>query len=298
MSQIFAAVGIVKCPTSGQIYGVRMEERDNGILTATWAFPIKPEVAQHEGYEETEFPADIAYDPHYPGCPYCEKREDLAEISVKPKKEPVIMVGGKSSYDDLGSVLTSMGINWQPMGDLHECDILFLNCLGDKPSIEALRQFVNDGGCVFGSCTQRNLLESAFPGAIKFKDIGFESGTETATIEDADLRSFIGKSSIDINFHLAGSGNPNGGSFTPILKSTGKVFAKGTNICVKANYGKGMIFFTMFHNADNQNDHEKALLKLLVLKGIGNSQNQSLSQAGAALGIDMDRIKAQFRSNF
>jgi hypothetical protein len=298
MLNIFAAVGIAKCPTSGKIYGVRIEERENNKWIATWAFPIKPEVAQREGYQENEFPAGITYDSHYPGCPYCDKQEDLVAISAKPKREIVIMVGGSSDYDNLGSVLTSMDIPWKPLGDLKDCDVLFLNCLGSAPDETALRKFVNDGGCVFGSCTQIDLLGRAFPEVIKYTEIGYKTGTETVTIEDTDLRNFIGKSKIDINFHVAGKGNPQGGNFTTILKGCGKLFANGTNICIRAAYGKGSIFFTMFHNSDNQNEQEKALLKLLVLKEIGNSRNLSLSEAGADLGVDMARIKAQFKSNF
>ncbi|GHU55075.1 hypothetical protein AGMMS49975_16500 [Clostridia bacterium] len=299
MSIKYAAIGVAKCPTTDKIYGVRLEERDNNKLFATWAFPIKPEVAQREGYSESEFPPSIHYDNNYPGCPYCNKREDLHEISKHlAKKEIVIMVGGSSNYDDLGSVLTSINIAWKPLGDLKDCDVLFLNCLGSSPNYTDLRKFVEGGGCVFGSCTQSSLLELAFPESIGFEDIGFKTGIETVTIEDSDLRDFIGKQRIDVNFHVAGGGNPNNGNFKTILKSCGKVFDNGTNICVRATCGKGTIFFTMFHNSDNMNEQETALLQLLVLKEIGGSRNRSLDEIGSDFGIDMDKIKARFKSNW
>ena len=291
-------VGIAKCPDTKKVYGVRMEER-RGKIVATWAFPIRPETARKEGYKEDAFPVGITYDPKYPVCPCCGKKEDLAKISASlaPKKATRIMVGTSSSYDDLGKVLSSMKITWSPLGDLKNCDILFLNCCGSAPSEADLRKFVNDGGCVFGSCTQNSILESAFPESIQFTDIGFETGTETVTIEDLELKSITGNK-MDIHFHVAGAGNPCGGNFKPILKGTGKLFENGTNICVRATYGKGAIFFTMFHNSDNINEQEQALLQLLVLKEVGGSQNRSLADTSAELGIDLNEFRRKFRANF
>jgi hypothetical protein len=300
ISQIKAAVGIAKCPATGKLYGVRIEERGT-FWTATWAFAIKPEVAQREGYSTNEFPSNIKYEAGYLGCPYCKKHEDLAAISKgvssAPKSNISIMVGTNSSYDDLGKVLNLMKIKWNPISDLKKCNILFLNCCGSAPDEEELRDFVMNGGCVFASCTQSSLLEDAFPESISFDAIGFETGTENVTVEDAELRAIVGKS-IDIHFHIAGSGNPKGGNFETIMRGNGKLFAKGTNICVRATCGKGSIFFTMFHNSDNINEQEQALLQLLVLKELGGSRNRSLEETGADLGIDMDSIRSKFKFNF
>ena len=72
-----AAVGIARCTAMSKIYGVRVEERNKGKWWATWAFPIKSEVAKREGYEEQPFPSDLQFEKKYPGCPYCEKFEEL-----------------------------------------------------------------------------------------------------------------------------------------------------------------------------------------------------------------------------
>ena len=298
MSDLKVVIGIAKCPDTKKIYGVRIEER-RGKLAATWAFPIKPETAKREGYKEQAFPANLSYDSTYPVCPYCGKREDLAKISapLAKKKEIRIMVGTNSTYDDLGKVLSSIKIKWSPLGDLKNCDILFLNCCGSAPSEADLRKFVNEGGCVFGSCTQKRILEAAFPESIQFSEIGYKTGIETVTIEDSELKAIVGKK-MDIHFHVAGAGNPCRGNFKPILKGTGKLFSNGTNICVRATYGKGAIFFTMFHNSDNINEQEKALLQLLVLKEVGGSQNRSLADTSTELGIDLDEFRRKFRSNF
>jgi hypothetical protein len=291
-------IGIVKCPNTSKLYGVRIEIKDNKDWIATWAFPIKPEVAKREGYVANQFPPGLQYDQDYPGCPYCKKKEDLVKITApEVKKEPCIMVGTNSNYDDLGRVLSSMNIKWKPLGNLKDCDVLFLNCCGSAPDESELRNFVKNGGCVFASCTQSRILESTFPDSLEFTDIGFESGTETVTIEDAELRSIVGNS-MKIHFHTAGSGNPSGGNFKTIMRGCGKLFEYGTNICVRATHGKGAIFFTMFHNSDNINEQEKALLQLLVLKELGNSQNRNLAEAGAEFGVDIEKIKAKFRSNW
>jgi len=297
-AKLNVVVGIAKCPDTKKVYGVRIEERF-GKLVATWAFPIRPETARKEGYKEDAFPAGITYDSNYPVCPYCGKKEDLVKISaaLTPKKATRIMVGTNSSYDDLGKVLSSMKIAWSPLGDLKNCDILFLNCCGSAPSEAELRKFVGDGGCVFGSCTQKRILESAFPESIQFTDIGYKTGTETVTIEEIELKGIVGKK-MDIHFHTAGAGNPYRGNFKPILKGTGKLFDKGTNICVRATHRKGAIFFTMFHNSDNINEQEQALLQLLVLKEVGGSQNRSLADTSAELGIDLNEFKRKFRANF
>ena len=44
-------IGIAECPTVRKLYGVRTEIRGNS-WEATWAFPIKKEVAEREGYKK------------------------------------------------------------------------------------------------------------------------------------------------------------------------------------------------------------------------------------------------------
>ncbi|MCL2054423.1 MAG: VWA domain-containing protein [Oscillospiraceae bacterium] len=70
-------IGIAKCLKNDNIYGVRVEEIQKDKWEATWAFPIKPEVAKREGYTEQVFPKNLTYGKEYPGCPYCKKFEKL-----------------------------------------------------------------------------------------------------------------------------------------------------------------------------------------------------------------------------
>lgn len=67
---------------------------------------------------------------------------------------------------------------------------------------------------------------------------------------------------------------------------------------VSLKYGKGTIFFTCFHNHVQTSEKEKALLQLLVLKQLGSNSDQSIEETGAELGIDVEKIKSKFSSNW
>ena len=99
MSKRKAIIGIAQCPTTKKLYGVRIEEKENNKLIATWAFPINEEMVKREGYSTDEFPVNIEYDDKYPGCPYDKKFEDLAKIT-KGKGLPYTQWAGRS---DIGS---------------------------------------------------------------------------------------------------------------------------------------------------------------------------------------------------
>ena len=90
--RINAAIGIAKCRNTGKIYGVRVEEKKKGVWSATWAFPIKPEIAIREGYTEQPFPAGLQFDNEYPGCPYCMKFEDLSSFSSSQSADVYLAV--------------------------------------------------------------------------------------------------------------------------------------------------------------------------------------------------------------
>jgi len=82
------------------------------------------------------------------------------------------------------------------------------------------------------------------------------------------------------------------------MRRTGKVFKKGANIHVRATHSKGAIFFTIFHNSDNINEYEQALLQLLVLKELDISRNRNLTEIGGDLGVNLDEIKSKFKFNW
>ena len=67
---------------------------------------------------------------------------------------------------------------------------------------------------------------------------------------------------------------------------------------VSRKYGKGSIFFTCFHNHVQASEKEKALLQLLVLRQVGINSNMTIDEAGQSLGVDVDAIKAKFKTNW
>ena len=290
-----ALVGVAKCPKTNQLYGVRIDTT-NRKWVATWAFPIKPEIAKREGYVENQFPPDIAYAREYPGCPYCRKTEDLAAIS-KPKSIPrkLRISVTSSGCDDIGSILSSMKINYSPFStSRYQCDILFVNCLtSDNLRSDELRSYVNNGGCLYASCYADTLVKEAFPGIFNTDHSG-RPHTENVTVEDPELRSIIGNK-ISVEFDTAWAKLYSAKNSTCILRSTNIGFLP---IMVSLKYGKGTIFFTCFHNHVQASEKEKALLQLLVLKQLGSNSNQSIEETGAELGIDIEKIKSKFRSNW
>ena len=64
-----ASVILAKC-ASDKLYGIRIEKRDNDWVR-TWAFKIKEEMAEKEGFDKINFTGSFYTDEEYPGCPYC-----------------------------------------------------------------------------------------------------------------------------------------------------------------------------------------------------------------------------------
>lgn len=294
-TKIKALVGVAKCPNTNKLYGVRVDTTNKQWI-ATWAFPIIPEVAKREGYTENQFPPDIAYAKGYPGCPYCRKMENLAVIS-KPKAPPkkIRISVTSSGCDNIGSILSSMKINYSNYSSSEfQCDILFVNCLtSDNLQPDDLRDYVNNGGCLYASCYADTLIKEAFPGIFITNHSGIPH-TEKVTVEDPELKSIIGNS-ITVKFDTAWAKLFSAKNSTCILRSTR---AGNYPIMVSLKYGKGTIFFTCFHNHVQASEKEKALLQLLVLKQLGSNSNQSIDETGEALGIDVEQIKAKFKSNW
>lgn len=55
-----------------ELYGMRVQ-KINGDWMRTWAFPIKAEAAQGEGFDNVKISGSFFSTKEYPGCPYCEQ---------------------------------------------------------------------------------------------------------------------------------------------------------------------------------------------------------------------------------
>jgi hypothetical protein len=297
------AIGIAKCPATGKIYGVRVEEKADKKWWATWAFPIKPEVAKREGYSTNQFPPDILYEKEYPGCPYCKKHENLAEITKPERKKriPKICVSS-SGCDDIGNILDSIKIKYRDFNDAeYDCDVLFLNCLTDDDvDPDELERFVKNGGCLYASCYMDEVIDEAFPGIFDFAGHNGEGNITLKTdVIDAELKEHIGNHQIEINFDTSWA-MMDGVEGDVLLRASSNNKRKyaGIPIMVKVKYGKGLIFYTSFHNHAQASEREKALLQMLLLKQFGSNANASMVDASSDLGVDLDAIKSKFKFNW
>jgi hypothetical protein len=299
------AIGIAKCPATGKIYGVRVEEKSDKKWWATWAFPIKPEVAKREGYTTNQFPPDILYEKEYPGCPYCKKQENLAEITKPERKKQIPRICVSSpGCDDIGSILASdaIKIKYRNFADDHyNCDVLFLNCLtDDEVDPKELEKFVRNGGCLYASCYMDDVIDEAFPGIFSFAGhIGESSITLQTDVIDKELKEYIGIHPIKVFFNTAWA-MLNSAKGDVLLRASSSNPSKYANkpIMVKVKYGNGLIFYTSFHNSAQASEREKALLQLLLLKQFGSNSNTSMLDASSDLGVDIDEIKAKFNFNW
>ena len=79
---------MARCRQTKEYYGIRFEENrsierypkhdfgiePNQLWVADWAFEIKKESADREGYAKTEISGSFSIAPAYPGCPSCHGR--------------------------------------------------------------------------------------------------------------------------------------------------------------------------------------------------------------------------------
>jgi len=219
-------------------------------------------------------------------------------------------------YDDIGAVLRQMGVPFKEIPDeqvrnldtLQQFDVLFLNCSkkaknNGKPSAEALRRFVDQGGRVYASDWAFAYIYHAFPDIVQFFDspeswdayIG-EKGIVKAEVVNAGLRETLGLSEIELNYDLpawvpirdvtegvivylkgkypatrmfSGDGMPIHpyGRRNLLRLPTGnpRLFREGP-LAIGFKYGKGFVIFTTFHNAPQRTEIEQKLLKFFALR--------------------------------
>lgn len=203
----------------------------------------------------------------------------LASLSPKLK----VRVTSVGTWDNIGQVLTSMGVAFEPFENQYDAAILFANC-GTPDRLDAgyLRSFVEDGGCFYASDLQASTVLSAFPDLFTAVN-PIPSGDMIARVEDQELASIIGRS-VKIHFDTGGRALQSPDAFTILRESKG-----GRAIMIEVPIGRGAVFFTSFHNHAQASDKERELLQLLVLKQIGRTTNTTVAAAGRALGLGLVR---------
>jgi hypothetical protein len=195
-----------------------------------------------------------------------------------------------SGYDDIGKVLKSMGVAFEPFRGDYDCDLLFVNC-GTKDRLDParLRGFVDGGGCLYASDQTSNLMVAAFPGAFRFSGRG-KAGQVAANIVDDELRQVAGDTTA-IHFDMP--------YWSVIADCQGDTLVEGARrspypgrpLMVEVEYGAGAVFYTSFHNRAQVSDQEKILLQLLVLKQISTSAKTTVAAASQSLGISLRALQ-------
>lgn len=197
--------------------------------------------------------------------------------------------------DNIGEVLTSMGVEFERFQGSYDCALLFVNCgTPDRVEPTALAEFVHAGGCVYASDHVDSLIGQAFPGIFDFGGHVGNRGQVTVDVVDSELKNVLG-ARIEIEFDMGAWAVLRGGRADPLLLSAKGSQQAGLPIMAYAEHGDGSIFYTCFHNKAQTSDREKRLLQLLVVKQFSASSHQSFDQAGRALGLSLEEMKADLR---
>ncbi len=195
-----------------------------------------------------------------------------------------------SGYDDIGQVLRSMGVTFEPFRGEYDCDLLFVNCgTGDRLDAASLQRFVSAGGCLYASDLTSSLISTAFPGMFHFSGSG-SAGMVAANVVDGELKEFVGESTT-VHFDMGSWSVLNRCQGATLVEAAPKTAYAGRPLMVEVEFGRGAIFYTSFHNRAQVSDQERLLLQLLVLKQISASSKTSVARAGQSLGLNLVALK-------
>jgi len=188
------------------------------------------------------------------------------------------------SYDNIQHIIrNNLGYSIDSLNilDLRNAALLsnykaiFINCGADEVLIydgkgmDALKTYIQNGGSVYASDWAGEFVEFMFPDKLNIETTGIDQ-VITANIIDANLKNFIGKETVAINYDLGGWGEISvvGQSVTTLLSADYKDYM-GNNLTNKPlailfSYGSGKVIYTSFHNEANvTSDAVKVLIGFL-----------------------------------
>ena len=193
-------------------------------------------------------------------------------------------------WDNIGEVLSSMGVMFEPFRGAYDCDLLFVNC-GTKDRLDSasLQRFVDAGGCVYASDLTSSLIAEAFPGMFRFRGSG-RPGLIAANVVDHELRDVVG-GSITMRFDMTKWSVLEGCQGETLVEAAQGTAYAGRPLMVEVEFGDGAVLYTSFHNRAQVSEQEKVLLQLLVLKQISAWSKTTIVQASRSLGISLTALK-------
>ncbi len=181
---------------------------------------------------------------------------------------------------------------------LSQFDIVAINCSPeiDTPTaaeVAALRAFVEAGGKLYVSDYAFPYVTSAFPGAIDFADEPYGGNTQSlpAEVTDDDLASYLGMSSVVVDFDLPDWVLVDGpglgtdvlleGNVVESLHSSGcppterhrhrsassssRSASRLRPLALSFTYGAGEVVFTSFHNEEQLSDEVRFILEYFTV---------------------------------
>jgi hypothetical protein len=195
----------------------------------------------------------------------------------------------RPNYDNIGAVLTTMGVTYEPFDGAYDCDLLFMNCgTADRLESRAVQNFVENGGCLYASDLTSAFVSQTFPQLITFGATGVP-GSVAAQIVDPELQEIVGRSTT-IHFDMSGWSIIDHTAGDVLVEAAPGTAYAGHPLLVGFEYGQGAVFYTSFHNRAQASEQERLLLQLLVLKQIGAKSNTTLEQASRSIGFTIPGI--------
>lgn len=188
-----------------------------------------------------------------------------------------------------------MGVAFEPFRGDYDCDLLFVNCgTSDRFEANALRTFVEQGGCLYASDLTSDLMQSTFPGMFDFDARG-SAGLVEACVVDEELQEIAGTRT-NVYFDMPGWAVLRSFQGDTLVKAADGTAHPGRPLMVGARVGNGAVFYTSFHNRAQASAQETVLLQLLVLKQMGTATKSSLAEASRSTTVNLNSLKAQVRS--
>ncbi len=165
--------------------------------------------------------------------------------------------------NNLGYSIDSLGIlDLRNTALLSNYKAIFINCGADEiliydgQGMDALTNYIQNGGSIYASDWAGEFVEFMFPDKLTIETTGM-SQVITAKIVDQNLKNFIGKETVVIDYDLGGWGEVSfaGQSVTTLLSAdyTDYMGNNLTNkpLAVTFNHGAGKVIYTSFHNEAN-----------------------------------------------
>jgi hypothetical protein len=191
----------------------------------------------------------------------------------------------KGLYDDIGEVLSSLGITYELITDpnatfsdqatLSQYAVIFFECglndwfLMEEVNVTNLQDFVVQGGSIYTSDWASCVIDAMYPDKIEFAGKSGIEQTITATITNTEIQSLLGKSTASICFDL-GSWEVIDSVATGVtvdLRGTVQTdYGEKTNIPLMVHFsqGKGNVVYTSFHNEAQVTEDVEKILNHLV----------------------------------